>query len=118
MANFHFVEDYKRHVDSLVASHPLDEAMSLAVGGGYGPIGALIADRLIGFGLKSGHRVIDLGCGSGRVASALAKRVEIQYLGTDVVPALLDYAKTKCPPHYRFMDHPHLSIPSADTSAD
>ena len=118
MANFHFVEDYKRHVDELIARHPLDEAMSLAVGGGYEPIGALIAERLVAFGMQNGHKIVDLGCGSGRVASALAKRVDIQYLGTDVVPALLDYAKIKCPDHYQFVDHPHLSIPSSDASVD
>lgn len=35
MAQFHFVEDYERHVAALLEQHPIDEAMSLAVGGLY-----------------------------------------------------------------------------------
>jgi hypothetical protein len=33
MPTVHFFEDYERHVAELMASHPLDEAMSLAVRG-------------------------------------------------------------------------------------
>lgn len=35
MSEFHFVEDYERLVEQLLAAHPLYEAMSLAVGGQY-----------------------------------------------------------------------------------
>lgn len=34
MAQFHYVEDYERLVSELISKHPIDEAMSLAVGGG------------------------------------------------------------------------------------
>lgn len=34
MAQFHFIEDYEKLVARLVADHPIDEAMSRAVGGG------------------------------------------------------------------------------------
>jgi hypothetical protein len=34
MANFHFVEDYQKHINNLIQNHDIDTAMSLAVGGG------------------------------------------------------------------------------------
>ena len=118
MPQFHFVEDYKRHVAELMATYSLDEAMSRAVGGSYEQIGLFNAKRLIEIGLKDGQFLIDLGCGSGRLSTALSTKVEIEYLGTDVVPALLDYAASRAPTHYKFVDHPHLSIPAPDASAD
>jgi SAM-dependent methyltransferase len=118
MANFHFVEDYERLVANLVASHPLDEAMSLAVGGLYDVFGPIEAQLLADVGLKNGMRLIDLGCGSGRGAVAISKRFDIAYLGTDIVQALLDYAASKTPAHYQFKLHRKLSIPAADASAD
>jgi ubiquinone/menaquinone biosynthesis C-methylase UbiE len=82
-------------------------------------MGNIQADLLHEWGLKDGHFVIDIGCGSGRLASALQKRgTEIQYLGTDIVPELLKYAKTKAPPHYRFQLSTEFRIPASDASAD
>jgi len=95
MARFHFVEDYERLVAHLMAKHPLDEAMSIAVGGLYDLFGSIEAQLLADLGLKSGMRLIDLGCGSGRGAAAISKRFEISYLGTDIVQALLDYAASR-----------------------
>ena len=119
MAQFHFVEDYERHVAALVAAHPIDEAMSLAVGGRYAEIGRIEAAMLQSAGLQHGMTVFYLGCGSGRLAATLgAANLDLGYLGTDVVQALLDYAASKAPPHYRFVLHPDLSIPAADASVD
>ena len=47
MAEFHFVEDYERHVARLMRDHPIDEAMSLAVGGAYDIIGRIEAEALV-----------------------------------------------------------------------
>ncbi len=92
----HYVAEYRKLVSQLTASHALDEAMSLAVGGDYEDMGNIQADLLHEWGLKDGHFVIDIGCGSGRLASALQKRsTEIQYLGTNIIPELLGYGKTK-----------------------
>ncbi|MBZ9656090.1 class I SAM-dependent methyltransferase [Phyllobacterium lublinensis] len=119
MAQFHFVEDYERHVNELVSQHPLDEAMSLAVGGGYELIGDIASQIVVYAGAKSGMDVFDFGCGSGRVAHALAKKVDLKsFLGTDIVQPLLDYAKTKTPDHYRFVKHQALSVPAPDESFD
>jgi ubiquinone/menaquinone biosynthesis C-methylase UbiE len=119
MARFHFVEDYERHVAALIAAHPLDEAMSLAVGGHYEELGRIEAAMLRTAGLRRGMRVFDLGCGSGRLAATLgAAQLDLSYHGTDVVQALLDYAATRSPPHFRFTLHPELSIPAADGTVD
>ena len=95
---FHFVRDYERLVDQLVRNYPIDEAMSMAVGGRFESIGAIERDVLNYLGLKDGMSLMDLGCGSGRLASALSKRYKLDYTGADIVQALLDYAKTKSDP--------------------
>jgi len=119
MAQFHFVEDYERYVSSLIASHPIDEAMSLAVGGSYEETGAIEAAILKAYNVNSSSSIVDLGCGSGRLAHALGKAFPyLRYTGLDVVQALLDYAKTRCPPQFRFILNRQLKLPLEDSSAD
>ncbi len=114
---FHFVEDYERLVARLVREHPLDEAMAIAVGGAYDVMGRIEAKLLRDLGLADGMRIVDLGCGSGRLAAALHASAKVSYVGTDIVQQLLDYAKTKAP-EYTFLLHRELSIPQPDASAD
>jgi ubiquinone/menaquinone biosynthesis C-methylase UbiE len=118
MAEFHFVEDYERLVAQLIEKYPIDEAMSLAVGGRYHEVGAIEADIMRYAGLKHGMSLIDLGCGSGRLASVLSRSMNIDFTGIDIVQSLLDYAKTKTPDNYKFLLHRELSIPSPDNQAD
>ncbi|MDO9426377.1 MAG: methyltransferase domain-containing protein [Methylobacterium sp.] len=118
MAKFHFVEDYERYVADLIRQHPIDTAMSLAVGGSYASVGAIECEILLHAGLEPGMAVVDLGCGSGRLAVALANRIAVGYLGLDVVPALLDYARTKAPKAYRFVLNRALSLPVEAASVD
>src|SRR5689334_18149121 len=117
MAQFHFVEDYEKLVAKLVRSHPLDEAMAKAVGGDYHLFGRIEAELLRIAGLRPGMRVVDLGCGSGRLAFALHNSEEVSYVGIDIIKRLLDYAKSKAP-RYEFILHRELSIPQPDASAD
>ena len=102
----------------MIANHPLDEAMSLAVGGNFESVGQIEADLLRYFGLRDGMRIIDLGCGSGRLAHALGKMGRFEYLGTDTVQSLLDYAAKKSPANYQFQLNRTLNIPAASNSAD
>ena len=119
MAQFHFVEDYNKLVEQLIKNHPMDEAMSIAIGGGYEEFGQVCADALIQSGLTNGMSVLDFGCGSGRVAHALGKKLTLQkYLGTDVVELLLKYARTKTPKNYEFVRHQELSIPAKNAEFD
>ena len=92
--------------------------MSLAVGGSYAKIGKLQAELLIHFGLKDGMRLADVGCGSGRTATALSERISIEYDGFDIVQTLLDYAASKAPPNYLFNLNRGLTLPSPDNSYD
>lgn len=96
--------------------------MSLAVGGDYEVMGEALCVRLERFGLKDGDYLIDVGCGSGRLAYALSRskyRETIRYLGVDIVPALLQFAAEKCQhPSWRFELAPGLMIPAADARAD
>ncbi len=119
MAKFHFVEDYERLVRRLMWKYPLDEAMSRAVGGGgYEHIGQVEAAIVKYAGLRDGDSLIDLGCGSGRLASALGQQMKIEYSGIDVIRALLKYAKKKSPENYKFILNRTLGIPLPDASAD
>lgn len=118
MAQFHFIEDYERLVARLVETYPIDEAMSLVVGGGsYEIFGQMEAEIVQAAGLRDGMRLVDLGCGSGRLASALHRGMDVSYVGIDIVQALLDYAGSKAP-KYQFLLHRGLSIPQEAGSAD
>lgn len=111
MANHHFVTDYAKLVKDLLSKHPLDEAMSRAVGGQWATFGKLEAQILQHFGLAADMVVVDFGCGSGRLAHALPALFPIRYLGLDIVEELLAYARSKCPPSYVFKLHQDLSLP-------
>jgi ubiquinone/menaquinone biosynthesis C-methylase UbiE len=98
--------------------------MSLAVGGsvgesGFEEIGRAQVEGLIGAGLIDGMSLVDLGCGSGRTAVQIARRLPgVQYLGLDVVPALLAHARSICPANYRFVRSAALGFPVPDESVD
>ena len=114
----HYTRDYRRMVQSLIAQHPLDEAMSRAVGGQYVEMGRLQTEVLIAAGLADGDRLLDLGCGSGRLANTLKDRVAIEYLGLDIIPELLAYARTRAPASYRFVLNTKLTLPVTDERFD
>ena len=119
MLDKHFISYYDKLVTRLKkSSASVDQAMSLAVGGSFDAIGQIESDLLRMYGLRDGMRLIDLGCGSGRAAVALSRDFKIDYHGTDIVQALLDYAKSKTPKHYRYSLVKELHIPDPDASAD
>jgi len=83
----HYVRDYRRHVQALRGSHSLVEAMDLAVGGDEARIGPIERDIVIAAGLAPDGDLVDVGCGSGRLAVYLVDHLQAgSYLGTDVVP--------------------------------
>lgn len=121
-ANPHYVSDYHKHVNALIENtKSYDEAMSLAVGGLYDSVGDVLLDLLLSEGLAENQTLVDVGCGSGRLPSAITRRnilPELHYIGTDVVQKLLDYAKTKSRPGFRFLRHAEISIPVENSTAD
>jgi 2-polyprenyl-3-methyl-5-hydroxy-6-metoxy-1,4-benzoquinol methylase len=90
----HLKVAYERFVSSVRATHPKDEAMSLAVGGSFERTGNIELAVLRNFGLRPDGYLIDVGCGSGRLAKSLATYFTGHYSGFDVVADLVDYART------------------------
>jgi SAM-dependent methyltransferase len=110
----HYAARYRRFVDNLAGSST--QAMSIAVGGQYESFGVLMREILINAGLRDSGYLIDVGCGSGRLAHVLS--VE-RYLGTDVVPELLAHARTRCAnPAWRFELVNDIMIPESAGAAD
>jgi len=120
-----YIKSYEALLDSLIAAHGREEAMSLIVGGQYRAIGILESSALLTHGLRPEHNVIDVGCGSGRLAVALRPVLAAnngaggKYLGTDVLTRALDYAREQCArPDWEFIRTIEPVIPAADQSAD
>lgn len=122
----HYVREYRRYVSRLLKRKDLDPdqydaAMARSVGGAYEAVGEAERSALLSLGLKSGHHVVDVGCGSGRLATALHRSgPTVDYLGTDVVPDLLAYARQRCAGRdsWRFVLVEDLVIPENDATAD
>lgn len=111
---------YEAAVAQLEAAYPRDEAMALAVGGGdFDVIGAVEVGLLKHYGLQPNHHLIDVGCGSGRLAKPLSAFLAGKYSGFDLVPNLVSYAReTVNRPDWRFDVIDHISIPEPDGCAD
>jgi SAM-dependent methyltransferase len=94
VTNIDFKKAYADHVADLENRLGADEALKQAIGGEFIAVGKLEYHLLRSLGLADGHMVIDVGCGSGRLACQLAPFDGISYLGCDVVQSLLDHAKS------------------------
>src|SRR5258708_878694 len=96
-----------------------DEALSNAVGGEFIAVGKLEYYLMRFLGLAAGHLIVDVGCGSGRLACQLAPFPGIRYVGCDVVPRLLSYAEELCQrPDWQFVATNGTTIPCGDAEAD
>jgi SAM-dependent methyltransferase len=115
----HFVRDYRRSTRYLLRTHALERAMELAVGGDYVSMGERHVEVLRRHGLTDQHFLVDVGCGSGRTAYALRGLAGLRYHGTDVVPELVAFARTKVArPDWRFSVVERLAIPEPSGAAD
>ena len=114
-----FLLGYEQLVKHLLETLPEDAAAARAVGGDYEHYGVLEHALLRGEGLRDGSSVVDVGCGSGRLATKLARYPALRYLGVDVVPALLDYARRKAGRgDFRFEAVDAVRLPCGDAGAD
>jgi ubiquinone/menaquinone biosynthesis C-methylase UbiE len=96
-----------------------EEVMQNFVGGAYEEMGAKERSVLISIGLGGRDYLIDVGCGSGRLAWTLRNLPSLSYLGTDVIPELIKYADERCRrPDWRFTVVENLTIPERDNQAD
>jgi ubiquinone/menaquinone biosynthesis C-methylase UbiE len=114
-----FIKAYNRQTKHLLRQYSKKEAMSRAVGGDFDAVGMLEYFLLIQNGLQRQQTVVDVGCGSGRLAVQLKDFLDGEYIGTDVVPALYKYAQKLCGrPDWKFLSAPGLTIPISDNYAD
>src|SRR5215203_1079648 len=114
-----FRKTHRRQFEILRGAYTLDEAAKLAVGGEFDATGRLMREILIHHGLRTHDYVIDVGCGSGRLAKPLAEYLTGNYLGIDVVPELVNYARELVArPEWRFESASGLTIPEQDEKAD
>lgn len=108
-----------RFVDALKGQLPHDQAMELAIGGGFELIGPIEVALLRHYGLPQDGYLIDVGCGSGRLAKPLSAWLKGRYLGIDLVPALVAHAKKiAARTDWRFQVIDHIGIPEQDGRAD
>lgn len=83
-----FLTAYSKHTDLRVEADPHQ-----AIGGEWETHGILQRDFLIEQGLKPEHRLLDLGCGTGRLARVIVPYLnEGHYTGVDISPKALAYA--------------------------
>lgn len=110
---------YPDYVAALKRKLGDDAGLRSAVGGDFIATGMVEEQLLRSLGLQDGQSVVDVGCGSGRLAYQLTKYPKLNYLGTDVVADLLRYAKTLCArAEWRFEAVEDMKIPAADRTAD
>lgn len=114
-----FRESYPALVKALKSNFDLEQAMKKAVGGDFEADGALELETLKYFGLMEDFYLLDIGCGSGRLAKPLSQFLKGKYLGIDIVPELVNYARQIVEREdWRFEVASGLSIPEKDAKAD
>ncbi len=116
----HYVREYRRLVRGLLKKSANEaEAMEKAVGGAFAAVGAAQAKLIRELYPDGAVHLIDVGCGSGRLAHALSAESRISYTGFDVVPDLVAYAQKLCArPDWRFETISELALPVEDQRAD
>jgi len=118
-SQFRFLLTYEQYVANLLRSFPEDEAMARAAGGNLERLGVLEHALLCNLGLGPGMSIVDVGCGSGRLAVELACHQDLHYLGIDVVASLLQYARRRAGREdFRFLHVDRVAVPVEDASAD
>ena len=118
MNKLNLVDSYKAYVSRLAPNNQR-QALETAIGGEFKAFGIVEREMLRFYGLRPDSKVIDVGCGSGRLTLALSEYLSAgEYIGTDVVPALIKQAKTYARPTWQFHLVTSLVIPAADGSTD
>lgn len=120
VAAFDYVATHQEVFRRVSRRSSRSDAMSRAVGGSFAAMGAILRECLIAHAnLAPEHYLIDVGCGSGRLAKALVPYLRGPLLGTDVVPAVLKYAAEICArSDWRFVAVKEIAIPEEECRAD
>ena len=84
-------QSYLARFAELARDRTRDDAAKTMVGpGDFERVGFIERGILQRYGLQGNTFVVDVGCGSGRLARYLTAYPKLRYLGIDVVPELLD----------------------------
>lgn len=119
LARHNLRKTYVRHVRRVAMRLPHPKAMETAIGGDFERVGRIETALVRSFGLPANGYLIDVGCGSGRLAKPLSGYLTGAYLGIDLAPALLAHARRIVDrSDWRFQQVRHIAIPEADGSAD
>ncbi len=119
IAKLDLKQKYESWVEHWKARAPHTERMEMAIGGAFDIIGRIELMLLQRYGLKPEHYLIDVGCGSGRLARPLSQYLTGRYLGFDLVGDLVAYARQITNrPDWRFETIDHIGIPEKDGQAD
>ncbi len=111
-----FTEQYQRLWEHIKGEKKAHET---AVGGDFDVVGTLELNLLKHAGLEPHHSLVDIGCGSGRLACKLANYSKGSYVGIDILPSLLDHARERAGrPDWVFKETDGQSIPMPDDSVD
>jgi 2-polyprenyl-3-methyl-5-hydroxy-6-metoxy-1,4-benzoquinol methylase len=110
---------YTQWVDRSKSERDHVRAMTQAIGGEFEALGIVERELLYFFGLEQDAYLVDIGCGSGRLAIPLSRTHRGRYLGTDLVRDLTDFAAAACNrSDWRFETVSGLTIPERDGVAD
>ena len=83
-----------------INGHPLSDVVG---GGDPEPIAQEVVTAIEKYAkLNPGDSILDVGCGCGRIAAALTQYIdrESRYIGIDIVPGLIDFARNFITPRY------------------
>ncbi len=113
---------YNAHTVALLADDDV-HAAAKAIGSPsiehFEAFGMMEADLLRQYGLDPGSTVVDVGCGSGRLAVQLRSWLQGRYVGTDISAPLLDAARRACDrDDWSFAEVNGLAVPVEDDIAD
>ncbi|MDB6168084.1 MAG: methyltransferase domain protein [Verrucomicrobia bacterium] len=110
---------YKKHYAAIAGQHGRADAAELAVGGKFYTMGALEYYVLKAHGLNDTTYVVDIGCGTGRLAAQLASRRHPRYAGFDIMESAISYARDLCRmPDWHFAVSDGIRVDVPDSSAD
>ena len=114
---------YQELSSQLLNDPKVSDAYAKAIGSvdseSFAFYGKMEADLLYQYGLSDESVLADIGCGSGRLALALAGRFKGSYLGTDISSELIMHAREIVKnDNFGFVKTIGLTVPAADDSVD
>jgi SAM-dependent methyltransferase len=123
MINHNNLEGHRERYEVLLARKPAEDVARLYVGGGDEYLtGFFELDIISRYRPLKGADVIDIGCGIGRLVRYLVKEPVNSYLGTDILPEIIQHARDKAASagrkDFRFEIVSDCLIPAEDSGAD